>query len=137
MSSESKEKVTWDLNRRRAWCIDKLRLNLEKAQRIATEDLQKLEHKGLADYYSMNHDILDVTFRIWRASQELGVLKSMEKDIMTAFEEMPVPTRGGADQLSQQVDPFELPEEEKAKLVLPPEEVDAQIIGDGDSGNEE
>jgi len=137
MNNEAKEKVMWDLSRRRIWCIDKLRLNLEKAQRIATEDLQKLEHKGPEGYYSMNHDILDVTFKIWRASQELGVLKSMEKEITTAFEEMSVPTRGEADLQSQHVDPFELPDEEKTKLVLPPEEADGQIIDDGNRDSEE
>ena len=98
------------------WCIDKLRMNLEKAQKIATQDLRKLEQKGPDDYYSINHDILDVAFRIWRASQELGVLKSMEKNIEEAFKELRAPARGGAHVRETYVDPFELPP--------PPEEAD-------------
>jgi len=122
--SESDEKVLWDLNRRRMWCIDKLRIYLEKAQKIAAEDLRKLEHKGPSGYYSMNHDILDVAFRIWRASQELGVLKSMEKDIEEAFEELKAPAGGGAHVRETYVDPFELPPPAKEVIVPQPEEAD-------------
>ena len=122
--SESNEKVLWDLNRRRMWCIDKLRIYLEKAQKIAAEDLRKLEHKGPSGYYSMNHDILDVAFRIWRASQELGVLKSMEKDIEEAFEELKAPVGGGAHVRETFVDPFELPPPPEEADVVPEKEDD-------------
>jgi len=94
------------------WNIDSLRIQLEKAKKIINDDLQKLEHRGVDGYYSINHDIMDCAFRIWKHSHEMGVLKSMEKDIIEALQGNPlvVPTRDGADATSSFVDPFDLPD---------------------------
>jgi len=132
--SEYSEKVLFDLSRRRTWCVKSLRTHLVKIQRIATEDLKRLDEKGIVGYYSQNHDILKCAVSVWKTSFELGVLKSMEKDIEEAFNELSTPVRGGSDLY---VDPFDLPGEELEKLQSPPEEADANPEEKEESKNEE
>ena len=134
MKKDAKEKVAWDLERRRLWNIDSLRTQLERAKKIIDESLQKLDQRGLDGYYSMNHDIVNSAFRIWKHSYEMGLLKSMEKDILEALENntSSVPTRVGADATSPKIDPFEIP----AHLLTPPEEADG-TSSKPNSSNEE
>jgi len=110
--SDSSDKVIFEFERRRGWCVDRLKTQLEKIKKITEDDLQKMQRVGTSGYYSQNHDILGCAFKIWTVSYELGVLKAMEKDITSAFKELSAPARCEADAIKSFVDPFSLPNSE-------------------------
>lgn len=109
----------------RAEYIEDLYSQLLRAQTIIKDSLSRIETtKASGHYYSTNHDILNVAFRIHKSSKALGILKQLETHIASDATLTQDGTYVPPITADVYVDPFDTPH---------PEEVDG--ISPGSRGN--